>query len=80
MLQYLKDNTTYFEIDAEQSLEKVSENIYKVIEPIVIHVRSGSNNELRKEMLNQLTLEHGFINLEVNSLIRDETERRTEVG
>lgn len=50
------------------------------IEPPVIHVRSGgSSNELRKEIVQQL-VDSGWINLDVNSLIRDENERRTVIG
>lgn len=47
----------------------------------MIHVRSGgSSNETRKEIVNNLVERSGFVNLEVNSLIRDENERRTATG
>ena len=31
-------------------------------------------------MQDHLTKDHGFMNLEVNALIRDETERKTKIG
>ena len=57
------------------------ENINTVVEPCVIHIRPGANsNDLKKEITDQLSMNHGFINLDVNSLIRDETERKTSIG
>lgn len=47
----------------------------------MIHIRPGANsNDLRKEITEKLSEEHGFINLDVNALIRDENERKTEIG
>ena len=49
-------------------------------EPTVIHIRPGaSSDDLRKEITEKLSEEHGFINLDVNALIRDENERKTEI-
>ena len=39
----------------------------------------GSSNELRKSLVNSL-IEYGYVNLDVNSLIRDENERKTAIG
>lgn len=51
------------------------------IEPTIIHIRPGANsNELRKEITEQLSKKHGFVNLDVNALIRDENERKTAIG
>ena len=51
------------------------------MEPCVIHIRPGANsNNLKKEITDGLSSTHGFINLDVNSLIRDETERKTSIG
>lgn len=55
-------------------------NLQETIEPTIIHIRTGTNNELRKEMVTKLVNDHGYLNLEVNSLMRDETERRTKIG
>lgn len=57
------------------------EHVNKVVEPICIHIRPGANsNNLRKEITEKLSDKHGFINLDVNSLIRDENERKTVIG
>jgi hypothetical protein len=57
------------------------EHVNKVVEPICIHIRPGANsNNLRKEITEKLSDKHGFINLDVNSLIRDENERKTIIG
>lgn len=57
------------------------EQINKLIEPLCIHIRPGANsNNLRKEITEKLSDKHGFINLDVNSLIRDENERKTAIG
>ena len=59
--------------------------IYQQIEPSIVHIRIGGNpqgNELRKQIIEGLnTPNWGFyVNLDVNSLIRDENERRTQLG
>lgn len=57
------------------------EHVNKVVEPICIHIRPGANsNNLRKEITEKLSDKHEFINLDVNSLIRDENERKTAIG
>lgn len=59
-------------------------SVYQLVEPTVIHIRTGGNsaaNDLRKQIIEELTSEKwGYCNLDVNSLIRDENERRTEIG
>jgi adenylate kinase family enzyme len=39
----------------------------------------GADNELRKQYL-EFFQAYGFVNLDVNSLIRDENERKTQIG
>ena len=52
-----------------------------MFEPTVIHIRPGANsNELRKEITERLVESHGFMNLDINFLIRDENERKTAIG
>lgn len=58
-------------------------DVAAVIEPTVIHIRTGGNssNDLRKVIIDELTSEKwGYVNLDVNALIRDENERRTAIG
>lgn len=47
----------------------------------MIHIRPGANsNTLRKEIVEALVASHEYCNLDVNSLIRDENERKTSIG
>jgi adenylate kinase family enzyme len=80
LIPYLQMSPNFHEINCDQDLKFVSEQVCEIVEPTIIHIRSGSNNDLKKEMIQKLTSEHGYTNLEVNSLIRLETERRTPVG
>ena len=36
--------------------------------------------EVRQEIISNLIDNHGFLELDINALIRDENERRTEIG
>ena len=80
LLKFLGEHTNFHVVDAEQSLELTFKEMCTHVEPTIVHIRSGPNADLKKEMLAKLVSEHGFINLEVTGLIRDETERRTKVG
>jgi len=74
-----KYGNLFHEINTEEPLDAVFNTVSKLIEPTVIHFRVGSNNDLRDEMIHQL-VQRGYMNLEVNELIRNETERRTALG
>lgn len=83
LIPYLKNNTRFNEINGEKNLPNVLRDVFAVVEPTIIHVRTGGNSstELRKTIIEELTSERwGFSNLDVNSLIRDENERRTPIG
>jgi len=82
LLPYLRDSEgVLFEVDSEQNFVNAFKQLCSPIEPIVLHVRSGgSSNELRKEIVDKLQSELNFFNLDVNSLIRDENERKTAIG
>ena len=84
LIPYLRNNTRFNEINAERPLSTVLKDLYQVIEPTVIHIRTGGtaqSNDLRKEIIEELTSDRwGYCNLDVNALIRDENERRTEIG
>ena len=81
LIPFLKANTNFAEISTEESLEKTMEEVNIKFEPTVIHIRPGaSSNDLRKEITEKLSDEHGFINLDINALIRDENERKTLIG
>ena len=81
LVPFLKAQCKYNVISTEKTLNNSLDDIYKVLEPEVIHIRPGaSSNELRKEITDQLVANHGFWNLDINSLIRDENERKTPIG
>lgn len=80
-LPFLKENTNFHEINTASTFDQTIEDVNKFIEPCVIHVRPGANsNDLRKDIIEKLTDEHDFVNLDVNALIRDENERKTAIG
>jgi adenylate kinase family enzyme len=81
LIPYLKANTNFAEISTEGAFDKTMDLVNSKFEPCVIHIRPGaSSNDLRKEITEKLSEQHGFINLDVNALIRDENERKTEIG
>ena len=81
LLPYLRSSTNLTDVDTNQSFEKTMELVNKMVEPCVIHIRPGANsNDLRKEITEQLAKKHGYMNLDINGLIRDENERKTAIG
>lgn len=56
------------------------EEVYRHIEPLVIHVRPGASTELKKEIVENLANDHGFVNLDVDKIQRGENERGTMIG
>lgn len=81
LLPYLRDNGNLNEVDTEQTFGNSFKQLCSFVEPTVLHVRSGgSSNELRKEIVEKLQANNDFVNLDVNSLIRDENERKTSIG
>lgn len=68
-------------MNSEQNLEKTLEDVYRVLEPQIIHIRPGAaSNDLRKEITEKLVKNHSYCNLDINGLIRDENERKTPIG
>ena len=68
-------------MNTEGTFEKTMELINARFEPCVIHVRPGAKSELlRKEITSRLTSEHGFINLDIVDLQKEEITRRTSIG
>ncbi len=81
LLPFLEKQTNFHRVSTEKSFEKTMEDVNSKLEPCVIHIRPGANsNDLRKQMTEQLSSQHGFINLDINALIRDENERKTSIG
>jgi hypothetical protein len=71
----------FYEINADQRLAKVLEEVYAKVEPAVIHIRPGPQSEqLRKDIILQLTQEHGWTFVDVPRLMREEINRKTPLG
>lgn len=68
-------------VNSEGTIENTLAQLYRAVEPEVIHIRPGaSSNDLKKMITDNLVDQHNFFNLDINNLIRDENERRTEIG
>lgn len=68
------------EVDSEQTFANSFKQLCSYVEPVVIHLRSGgADNDVRRAFLERL-IQFGFVNLDINSLIRDENERKTTIG
>lgn len=83
LLKYFNtpDQFTFNEINGEDTYDNCFRAMCKCVEPIVVHVRSGgSTNEQRKEIVQALQDNVGYVNLDVARLIKDEYERRTDIG
>ena len=77
---YLASETNNIDIDTDQSFDKTMKQIYKNVEPFVVHVRSGNNNEMKTQMIDSLTKEHGFLHVDVQTTVQGEAERGTVIG
>ena len=56
------------------------QEVYRHIEPSVINVRPGKNDELQKDIVTSLSTQHGYVNLDVTELTSCEMERKTCIG
>lgn len=64
-------------------IPQVQKQIRSYVEPTIVHVRSsGSEGSSTVKVAIQQSLcgDHGFIELNVNDLIREESERHTKLG
>lgn len=80
LLPFLKSSSNLIEIDTNQPLDKSMEEVYRNVEPLVIHIRAGASPELRNEIVEKLSKQHGFINLDVEKCMRGENDRGTAIG
>jgi hypothetical protein len=81
LVPYLLKNSNCVKINAERTVDSILTDIYKHIEPTIVHIRPGaSSNDLRKQITDDLSKNQGFCNLDINALIRDENERKTDIG
>lgn len=87
LLPFLKQTTNLVELDtSSKSSEKSFQDICKIVEPTVLHIRSfaeGSNSDqdvVKEQMVETLTKSFGYAEINVNELISLENERKTELG
>jgi len=70
-------------IDSEQTFGQTMKQIRSFVEPTIVHVRSigtDSSAQVKAEIMKSLVDEHGFIELNVSDLVREEGDRRTKLG
>ena len=71
LMPYLRANTRFHEINTDQAFDQTMDAIKKCVEPCVVHIRPGATaatNNLRIEITEQLSKEHGFMNVDVTRL------------
>lgn len=68
------------EINTDDLIDITLDEVYKCIEPLVIHIRSGTNENLKMEITEKLSKEHGFVNLNYDDIVKGENERGTDIG
>lgn len=57
------------------------EYIYNSIEPTVVNIRPGGDSEsLQTEIINKLSSENEYINLDIQTCIKGESQRGTLLG
>lgn len=79
----MEKSTNFVTINTDQSLDKTMEDVYDQVEPTIIHIRPGATQAtetLKREITEKLSKDHGFMDLDIGSLIRDENERKTQIG
>lgn len=81
LMPFLKENTNFVEVSTDQNFDKTISEIYRHIEPCVIHIRAGkSKSGLQQEIAANLCKNHGFINLDITKLQSAEMDRGTTIG
>jgi len=80
LLPYLKEKSNLTDINTDQAFDKTMDSVYKCIEPLVIHIRPGTNTELKHQIVSELCKDHGFVELDVEECIKGEHERGTGIG
>ena len=71
----------YAEVNTNQAFKKVMDAINVHVEPEVLHIRPGSSGlELKREITEKLSVEHGYVNLDVTGLIQEENDRKTKLS
>lgn len=81
LVPLLREQTNFQTISTDEQFDKTMEEVYRHIEPTVINIRPGKNSEgLQGIITQQLSVEHGFVDLDVTELTSAEMERNTLIG
>lgn len=83
LFPYLASLEKSYVIDSSQDIPQVQKQIRSFVEPTIVHVRSSGSDgsaTVKAAIQQSLCENHGFIELNVNDLIREESDRRTKLG
>lgn len=83
LLPYLQAATNLRAVNTEQTFATAFEQLCSYVEPTVLLVRPGgaaNAYEVRQQIIEELKSTKGFVELNVFMLIKEESERHTEVG
>ena len=83
LMPYLQSATKLRVVNTEQNFDYALQQLCSYVEPTILLVRPGGSPdafEKRIQIVDALKNEKGFIELSVFALIKEETERHTEVG
>lgn len=83
LMPYLQSSTNLRCVNTEQNFDQAFKQLSCFVEPTVLLVRPGgaaNSYDARGEIIKTLKETKGFIELNVFQLIKEETERHTEVG
>ena len=83
LMPYLKASTNLRCVNTEQNFAQAFQQLCSFVEPTVLLVRPGGNQDAfdkRNQIIDELKKNKDFKELNVFALIKEETERHTEVG
>ena len=83
LMPFLQAQTNLKSVDTEQIFQTAFEELCGHVEPTIIHVRPGGANNAQinaKNIKNALITDLGYFELNLQVLLRDEMERKTEIG
>ena len=83
LMPYLQSSTNLRCVNTEQNFDQAFKQLSSFVEPTVLLVRPGgapNAYDARSDIIRTLKETKGFIELNVFQLIKEETERHTEVG
>lgn len=81
LIPFFEESANHIQINSDREIDNTMNDIYKHIEPTIIHVRPGGNaGDLCKDITTKLSQNHGYQNLDIKKVIVGECERNTDIG